>query len=70
MNTKEFMISLYDLLADNKIYQPREKLDAMLDENVEDYYIDVNDRGEAKIIVYTKDHTEYQITMSAVRVDE
>lgn len=61
LNTKDFMVSLYDLLANNTEYRPRESLDYILENIIEDYCVDVDDDGTAKIIFRTKDDNEYQL---------
>ena len=53
---KDFMVALYDLLADNYEYSPRDTLDDILEHNIDDYSVDVNEAGEATIrLVKTDD---------------
>lgn len=40
MDTKEFMVNLYDLLGNNTEYRPREKLDNLIAKSIEDYCVD------------------------------
>lgn len=63
MDTKEFMINLYDLLGKNTAYHPRELLDDTLDNQIEDYYVDTDDDGNTKIVFYGVDNAEYYLTM-------
>lgn len=66
MNTKSFMINLYDLLAKNDIYNPRSSIDSTLEENIEKYCVDIDDEGDAKIRFYGNDNAEYQLTMTKI----
>lgn len=66
MDTKEFMINLYDLLGKNTAYSPREFLDDILDNQIEDYYVDTDDDGNTKIVFYGVDNAEYYLTMQKV----
>lgn len=58
MDNKKFMVNLYDLLANNTEYHPREKLDSIIAENIEDYYVDSTNYNPP----YTADDTHIMFT--------
>lgn len=63
METKSFMVNLYDLLAKNDIYNPRESLDDTLD-NLKDYHLNVDDNGNATILFYDAEGSEYVLSIN------
>lgn len=67
LNTNDLMVNVYDLIANNSIYQPREQLNDLIAEQVEDYYLD-NDLSTSRIsiIFKSKDGKTYQLQLAEV----
>lgn len=60
MNTKDFMVNVYDLIANNTEYKPREQLDGIIAESIEDYWLD----GEPLAITFVlKNGKRYNLTL-------
>lgn len=60
MNIKDFMVNIYDLIANNAQYKPREQLDSMIAESIEDYWLD----GEPLAITFVlKNGKRYNLTL-------
>lgn len=66
MNIKEFMVNLYDLIANNTSYQPRQKLDSILSKDIEDYCLDCerDPSIEAHIMFRANNGKQYKLTLT------
>lgn len=59
MDIKQFVVSLYDLIAKNTEYKPREEIDYIISEHIDDYWVDSEMRGAVAIMFRGKDGKEY-----------
>lgn len=68
MEEREVITIIYDLLANNTDYQPREKWQELEAEELEDYWVDTTD-SNYYIGLRDKSGGEYHLTLQKVHQD-
>lgn len=63
MNEREFIDLVYDLLANNTKYKPRERWQNMEANDLEDYWADFTDAQNPHIRIVMRGGTEYRLTL-------
>lgn len=69
MSDKDLLVHFYDMIAQNTEYKPREGIDYILANEVEDYCLDYAKGESPAIMFYCKDDRKYRLTLSKIEED-
>lgn len=66
MNERGVVTTIYDLLANNTEYEPREQWQVYEAEQIEDYWVDSTDAGEFYIGLRDQTGGEYRLVLQKI----